>query len=148
MIPDLEQYIYDTLQAQSTLVTLTGGRITNIYGSRATLQFPYVVYQITEDQEQDTFTTDGMSCTIEFHIFDIAEGNTNANARAIIDQIRGDAALQSNKMPTYGLHRRIVGELPNGWQVSQIIRTGGSTAHERDVLHYIETYRCTGSVGT
>lgn len=148
MIPELETFIYDTLQAQATLVTLTGGRITNIYGSRATLAFPYVVYQITEDQEQDTFSNDGMTCTIEFHIFDVAEGNTNANARAIIDQIRGDAATQSNKIPTYGLHRKIIGELPSGWQASQIIRTGGSTAHERDILHYIETYRCTGSVGT
>jgi hypothetical protein len=148
LIPDLEKFIYDTLQAQTALTAIVGTRITNIYGSRATLTFPYVVYQITEDQEQDTFRGDGMTCTMEFHIFDVAEGNTNANARAIIDQIRGNAATQSNKVPTYGLHRLIPGTMPSNWQVSQIMRTGGSTAHERDILHYIETYRCTGSIGT
>jgi hypothetical protein len=148
MIPELETYIYDTLQAQTSLTALVSTRITNIYGSRSTLVCPYIVYQITEDQESDTMRGDGVTATIEFHIYDLAEGNTNNVSRQIIDQIRGDAATQSNKVPTYGLHRRIPGEMPSGWEISQIMRVGGTTAHERDFLHYIETYRVTGSLGT
>jgi hypothetical protein len=148
MIPDLETYIYTTLQAQSGLTALVSTRITNIFGSRQTLTFPYIVYQITDDQEQDTMRGDGVRAKIEFHIFDIAEGNTNDTCRQIMDQLRGNGATQSSKLPTYGLHRKVPGLQGSGWYIAQIFRTGGSTAHERDVLHYIEAYETTGSIGT
>lgn len=148
MIPDLEQYIYDTLIAQSALTAIIGTRLSNIYGSRATLTFPYVVYQVVDDQEQDTQRGDGVRCRVEFHIFDVAEGNTNANCRTIISEIRGNAATQANHVPTFGLHRKVIGSLPDGWEAGMMVRTGGTTAHERDVLHYIETYEVTGSIGT
>jgi hypothetical protein len=106
------------------------------------------VFQVTESREFDTMRGDGIRLTIEFHIYDVAEGNTNDNCRNIIDRIRGDAATQSNKLPTYGFHRRVPTDLVSTWSASQFINTGGATAHERDVLHYIETYEVTGSIGT
>lgn len=148
MIPEIETYIYDRLIAQTTLTNIIGTRLTNIYGSKATLETPYVVYEVGDSQEQDTMRGDGVELTITFHIVDRADGNTNANCHTIRQQILGDGATQSNKQPTYGLHRLVVGELPSGWEAGQFYRTGGSTAHELNFLHYIETYKITGSLGT
>lgn len=127
--------------------TLTGylaagsSSVTAVFGA-AVLAYPYVVYAVTDAEEADSFNADVVVCTIEVHVLDAA-ANGQVTCRNAIERIRGDATLQSSRTPTYGLHRHKLNLSDTYWTGGVIQRVGGSTEHERDVLHYVERYQVT-----
>lgn len=65
-----------------------------------TLAFPYLVYSV-EWKRGHTFTSVGAAVTVNVAVYENAQSGL-ANLSAVEARLIGDAALQSNKRPTYG----------------------------------------------
>jgi hypothetical protein len=128
--------------------------ITGIYASRGsqTLSFPYITVD-TFDTEDDTFQTDAVTTTITFHVWIDATASALDpvdRASKILARLRGDAVKQNNRVPSYGFHRWVP-QVESGtmeWACSPMTRRGGTTAHEKDVYHFIEEYQVRQSNAT
>ena len=129
--------------------------VTGIYAETGsqTLAFPYITITLF-DEEDDTFAKDGSIVNVQFHIYHnaVASGIGPIEAcGAIIERLRGDATQQSNRVPTYGFHRHKLTLSQSGgalWGAGLMRRLRGTTAHEKDVYHFIEEYEVRQSSAT
>lgn len=134
----VETAIVTRLRADPTLVALLAGglatRISTNLGP-TTPSYPYVVIEVTDEEDSDAFRTDGVTYRATVHVFDNTESG-QVPSRSIIERIRGEASTT----PTYGLHRHPLNLADATWTGGTMLRKGGSTQHDRDTLHYLEEY--------
>lgn len=147
LVTVFESAIQARAATDGTLTALVGGtglpQFTNVFGP-LTLTTPYVVYQVSETDVLDTFEKRASNVDITFYVFDkVANGVTGCNT--ILVRLLGDWPAQSNRTPTFGFDRWTPDLSSAGWSGGMMIKTGGSTAHERDMLCYMQTYKAAAS---
>lgn len=134
----VETAIITRLRADATLVALMPSG-SNTYISTnlgpSTSVYPYVVLEVTDEENSNAFRSDGTEFTATIHILDNLQSG-QVPSRSIIERIRGEAS----RTPSYGLNRHSLVLGGSEWVGSVMLRRGGTTQHDRDTLHYIETY--------
>lgn len=135
---DLSKAIDDRLDTDATLATLTGGRYYFMTAPPGTA-YPYVVYSVVSDNEQDAFNGDIREVFFELAIFD-KTANGLADIEAIKARLKGDSTSPSSA-PTYGFHRHVL-SLTGGWTGGPVVRVGGDLyLEDKETYHAQETYR-------
>lgn len=135
-----QQAIYDRLTGDATLTGLATGGVRSVLGPRTGISTedskPYVVVTLQGTTPADDFRGDLIEMVVDVHVVsDTTDGLSTPSS--IIDRIIGDATLQSNVTPTYGLHRHqlsLSGSTYTGG-VMQFFDT--ETAHDEERLHFI-----------
>lgn len=135
----VETAIVTRLRADAALVALLYGGLSSYISTNlgpAAPLYPYVVLETTDEEVGDAMNSDGTQFRAILHVYaDVASGQVAA--RSIIERIRGE----NSRTPSYGLHRHPLNLNDGTWTSgSPMMRTGGSTQHDRDVLHYLEEY--------
>lgn len=134
----VETAIITRLRGDATLVALlAGGASSNISTNLgpAAPNYPYVVLETTDEEDSNAFRSDGVRFTATLHVY-AHTGDGQVAARSIIERIRGEATTA----PSYGLNRHSLNLSDGTWTGGVMLRSGGTTAHDRDTLHYMETY--------
>ena len=112
---------------------------------------PRVVIEVSAEAD-DTFTQDGITMTVRFHVFDLREAGFAAACAGIIDRLRGDAAAQANRVPTYGFHRHnlTLTQAVSGmqWAAGLCRYVRSDTSHDESMYHFIETYEVRQTAST
>lgn len=109
---------------------------------------PYLVYSLVSFTQDDTY--DGDCGTYQYQ-FDIVDDNSSANTygttrgAAIGDRLFGDAIGQTNRTPSYGLHRHLLTLTTTGltlapWSTGVMYRTSVVPLHEVNVYRWSHTY--------
>lgn len=150
-VPAIEAEIYSRLDGDSTLTALLGGTANQeIFNTLApeSARFPFVVFVVTGEQQEDTFETDEVTMTVAVAVYGAWPADYTACA-SIVDRIYGDAVDQSDRVPTYGLHRWSMGTVSGdtSWTASEMRRLSSQTQHTDEALVYVDTYEVSLSKG-
>lgn len=95
-----------------TLQILTG--IYTVTGTPSQLAMPYAVMELA-GQQSDAMDADTQEVTITLRVYDLASAAL-VNIDKVLTRVYGDAVAQSGRVPSYGLHRHVLGALPtNTW---------------------------------
>lgn len=143
--------VWQALNTRATSDTGTGGLfavsnplITGWFSEQGpqAATYPYVVVNISDDGETDTFGSSGRELAFNVNIYVSRDAATSINAleraNAIAARVFGNGNPNS---PTYGFHRwQTVLPMGSGMVATTCARTGGTSASDRDTVHLIETY--------
>lgn len=119
--------------------------VTGIRGAQ-----PYVSFDFPAIEESDGYTHELQEFHLRFHVWYHFLRNKDAAITAaanIVDRLYGDATTQATRnTPTYGFHRHTlvlttVGDAGAPWATGKMWKTSSNESHEREALHFIETYR-------
>lgn len=64
------------LRADATIQGYVGSRVVDYIPRKS--EYPYVIYQVTDDDEWDTDTDNGQEMSVYIHVWDDAEGTVRA----------------------------------------------------------------------
>lgn len=138
--------IVDRITADTSFPSAT---VTTYFGDANNT--PRVVIEVSAEAD-DTFTQDGLVMTVRFHIFDKWEAGFLAACAPIIERLRGDAAAQANRVPTYGFHRHnLTLEQPVSgmqWAAGLCRYVRSDVSHDSSMYHFIETYEVRQTAST
>ena len=98
--------LYSASGGTTWLTTILSGAY-GYEGTPAQLVYPYIVFSVESGEHEPTFTGDGFNYTIRIQHYEQAQTGVDA-LRAGFNRIYGDAALQSSRSPSYGLHRHLL----------------------------------------
>lgn len=124
--------IQTILNADTTLTALATGGIKTVNGpmsGQATgTNAPYIVIMASSaNKAQNAMRGDGYEVDVQVTCWGNSEESL-ATLEAMAERVFGDATLQTNVTPTYGLHRKMLtlnSSYANGWSASQIVCEGG-----------------------
>jgi len=113
-------------------------------------RMPFIVWDLVSVVQTDCFDNDLVDCTFNISVYADKTPPALSRAQYILNRIYGDAIYQSNRTPTFGLHRHILtytysGSVTNSldiWRYTPCVRVNAAQAHEEDYYHFIETYQC------
>lgn len=114
--------------------------------------FPYVVYNfVSGSTEEDGFDSDSCEMAWDVHVWDFKQhSNSSApgaqRSSGMVDRLFGDAIAQSNRVPTYGLHRHqlslsVTGSASAPWATGVVAVTDINAPHEADFYHWVITLK-------
>jgi hypothetical protein len=110
------------------------------------LFMPYIVVDAVSAVQDDCFDLDKIDFAVTVHIFASATAGDLVTAQRIIERVYGDGIKQSNRTPTYGLHRHklvytTTGAFENDkWYYTNMVRQSSNTSHDEGYYHFIEVY--------
>lgn len=113
------------------------GLIKAVYRNMAppNADMPYIVLALNDEKDDNTFRGDVLLVNIGVFIY-IPTTSPPSLMDTIMDRVYGDATLQSDLSPTYGLHRhRLV--LETGTWTADTIMYSGSATDESDRDRYV-----------
>ncbi len=127
------------LRADATLVALATGGIKVVEGPARNMETgddqPYIVVSASSATDPNhSMQGDGFMMSVEVTLFDVAE-YTLDRIDPMSERVYGDATLQTDLVPTYGLHRHrltLPAGLANSWTASQIVCEGVNAVQLED----------------
>lgn len=136
--------IYQAIKARLESDTGTGG----LFASGAELvssvqdywvmpkqPLPVIVIDIPSIVDMSGFSVDSKTATVRIHTFNSRNPAEVDGTSDILARIYGD----SNRTPTYGLHRHTL-VVSGGWTATKIIHRNSTSVHEEDVYHFVDEF--------
>ena len=105
--------------------------------------YPYISVNIVSNQHADAFDVDVVDVEVDVHLHFLTAAGTDPPTNAL-QRVYGNALSQAGRVPTYGLHRHILGSVgtsPYAFSAGLVWRSNQIEDHDEDHYHYIESYK-------